>query len=1035
MDELELPSGLAATFRDIDRARANWVAIAGKLDPALWNGMRPVLLRALGRCPDPDMALNALDRLVEPGHESRLHQIAGLMDQRGRPLESLVILLGTSAWQGDLLARHPAFLGRFRPPVGPRRSPSREELESELRLELERHSGSRPQDDAARLGAFRRFRLSHLLRVGINDVLRERPLEEITRDLSRVADASIQLAWEQAWRAISTRFGAPIGPDGARVRGCCLAFGKLGGEELNYSSDIDLMFLFDREGLTEGGRMRLTAGEFFARLAAEVVRLLSAPSDAGAGYRVDLRLRPDGSRGPVARDLMATMAYYDSMGRTWERQALIKVRPVAGDSGLGREFLKAIEPFVYRKYLSFAEINEIKALKRRIENRAKSTGGEDLDVKTGRGGIRDIEYTVQFLQLANGGDLPALRLRGTLPALLGLERAGCLTDQEFRLLEQSYRFLRKIEHRLQMLFDLQVHRLPEAGDGLERLARRMGFVPLEDGTTPAAAFLAQYRACTGPTRAILDHLLHMSFADEGQAEPETDLVLDPDTDPSEAERVLRGHGFADTARALANLALLAREPVPFLSARRCRHFLASIAPQLLKALSTTPDPDMALANLERVTASLGARGELYELFRLHPPSLRLMVDLCAWSQFLSEILVTNPGMADELLDALVLDQPPSRATLDSEISILLKGAEDQDTILRSFQDKEFLRVGVRDILGKDDSRATSLALTEIAESILVTLADRATALLEARSGTPVLLEGPRAGQPCRWAIVAMGRLGAREMSYHSDLDLVILYEGPGRYAWEGGSTFGPSADCHQHFTELAQRIIQLASKPAGAVGGRLYAIDMRLRPTGRSGALVVSLPEFARYHGEGGGAQLWERIALTRARVVHGEPLFVEEVRSVLAQVARAPWPPEGVREAVAMRHRLEASRTDRDLKRGPGGLADIEFIASVLQCQNATALGGCIEPNTMEALNHLERAGLISVVQAAQLREAHAFMDRCLMRMRVTHNRALDELPADPIEVEKLRRRLGPDAPADLVGHLANLRERTRTLFSRLIG
>jgi glutamate-ammonia-ligase adenylyltransferase len=235
-----------------------------------------------------------------------------------------------------------------------------------LRAELDRALVEAPADDGATLRAFRRFRLSHMLRVGINDVLRDRPIEEITRDLSRVADTSIQIAYERAWRVTAARFGEPVAPDGEKVRGCCLAFGKLGGEELNYSSDIDLMFLFDREGTTQGGRMHLSAGEFFAKLSAEVIRLLAAPSDAGAGYRVDLRLRPDGGKGPVARDLLATMAYYDSMGRTWERQALIKVRPVAGDVDLGREFLQAIEPFIYRKYLSFAEINEIKALKRRI---------------------------------------------------------------------------------------------------------------------------------------------------------------------------------------------------------------------------------------------------------------------------------------------------------------------------------------------------------------------------------------------------------------------------------------------------------------------------------------------------------------------------------------------------------------------------------------------------------------------------------------------------------------------------------------------
>ena len=1035
--EVPLPDALASgVFRQLDRARLNWNSLAKRLDTYLWAQMVPVLVRSLNRCPDPDMALNALDRMIEPAGEYRLRQVASLIEHRGRPLESLVILLGTSAWLGDLLTRHPAFFSRFRPQSGLKRSPTRDELEVELRAELDRALVEAPSDDGATLRAFRRFRLSHMLRVGINDVLRDRPIEEITRDLSRVADTSIQIAYERAWRVTAARFGEPVAPDGEKVRGCCLAFGKLGGEELNYSSDIDLMFLFDREGTTQGGRMHLSAGEFFAKLSAEVIRLLAAPSDAGAGYRVDLRLRPDGGKGPVARDLLATMAYYDSMGRTWERQALIKVRPVAGDVDLGREFLQAIEPFIYRKYLSFAEINEIKALKRRIETRAKTTGGEDLDVKTGRGGIRDIEYTVQFLQLANGGDLSALRLRGTLPALLALERAGCLTDQEYRLLDQSYRFLRKTEHRLQMLFDLQVHRLPEDAGGLERLARRMGLGGLEDGTNAADAFMVQFRSCTGPTRAILDHLLHQSFAtDERQAEPETDLVLDPDTDPAEAERILRRHHFNDPVKAIANLALLAREPVPFLSAKRCRHFLASIAPQLLRALSQAPDPDMALANLERVTASLGARAELYELFRLHPPSLRLMVDLCAWSQFLSEIMITNPGMADELLDTLVLDQPPTREMLDREVTTLLKGAEDPETILSSFQDKEFLRVGVRDILGKDDARATSQALTDIAEVILGALAQRAEMELNARSGTPNLTEGPRAGQHCRWAIVALGRLGAREMSYHSDLDIIVLYEGAGRFAWEGaGQMGGSNADCHHHFTELAQRVIRYATQQSQKGQGRLYSLDMRLRPTGRSGSLVLSLPEFSRYHGAGGNAQLWERIALVRARVVHGDPDFVQEVRAALARATQAPWPESGTREMLAMRQRLEASRPERDLKRGQGGLTDIEFITTILQCKNASGNVTEIEPNTLDSISKLEDLGLLDILSATQLREAHAFLNHCLMRLRIVHNRAFDELPADPAELEKLRRRLGPNAPADLSAHIASLRSRTRSLFVKLL-
>lgn len=1036
--EADLPGPLASgVFRDNPRALANWRSLLALSGPVQWKIISGPLTRALARCPDADMALNALERILSPAQASRLAMLGPLLENRGRPLESLVTLLGISQWQGDLLARHPAFLSRLAPPVGQRRAPAREELESELRGELQRLGESRPADAGAELRAFRLFRLSHLLRVGINDALRDRPLEEVTRDLSRVADASIQVAFERAWKTMSTRFGEPFTPTGEPVRGCCLAFGKLGGEELNYSSDIDLMFLFDHQGVTRGGRMELSTMEFFARLSAEVVRLLSAPSDAGAGYRVDLRLRPDGARGPLARDLQGTLAYYDAMGRTWERQALIKARMVAGDAALGRNFIRSAQTFVYRKYLSFAEINEIKALKRRIEVRTRGSGGEGLDVKTGRGGIRDIEFTVQFLQLANGGDLPALRQRGTLGALLALERAGCLTDQEYRLLDQSYRFLRKTEHRLQMLFDLQTHRLPEGPGALGRLARRMGFGPATGGDAAEAeaamAFLVEYRAHTGPTRLILDHLLHLSFAgDDEQAEPETDLVLDPDSDPAHAEQVLARHGFANAPRALANLRLLASEPVPFLSARRCRHFLASIAPELLLALGQTPDPDMALANLERVTASLGARAELYELFRLHPPSLRLMVDLCAWSQFLTEILVSNPGMADELLDSLALDQPPTQSMLENELAALLRGADDPQTILHSFQDKELLRVGVRDILGKDDARATSLALTDIAEVILKALASQCDAELQARSGTPLLTDGPRAGLPCRWALLGLGRLGAREMSYHSDLDIILIYEGNGSFPW--GAAMRGGADCHQHFTELAQRIIRVTSKPHQGSLGKLYAVDMRLRPTGRSGALVTSLPEFGRYHGSGGGAQIWERLALVRSRVVHGEPDFAAEVRHALEKTTRAPWPESGNREVLAMRQRLEASRGERDLKRCPGGMIDIEFLAQVLQTRHADRLPGCLSPNTFIALERLEEVGLLTPLQAAQLREAHAFMSSCLMRLRIVHNRPIDELPGDPPGLDKLRRRLGPTAPANLATHLARLREQTRRLFNELL-
>src|SRR2546423_54445 len=317
-----------------------------------------------------------------------------------KPWKLLPHLSTPSQFFSDLLIATPDFLDMVRLPL--RDSPSRGELLTHLQNDVDA-----AYEDSAVLRAFRRFRQRHMVRIGTNDIIRDRPLEEVTRDISRVADTALEVALRTALRHIGNRFGEPYTANDQPARCVVLAFGKLGGKELNYSSDIDLMFLYDDEGHTRGKRVASTSNDdFYARVVGEVVRLLSAHTDRGMAYRVDLRLRPEGQRGALARSLASTLAYYDTLGRTWERQALIKVRPVAGDTRLGEEFIKAIEPFVYRKYLSFAEINEIKALKRRIEHKTGQAGASDTEVKTGHGGIHDVEFAIQVLQLLNGGDLP-----------------------------------------------------------------------------------------------------------------------------------------------------------------------------------------------------------------------------------------------------------------------------------------------------------------------------------------------------------------------------------------------------------------------------------------------------------------------------------------------------------------------------------------------------------------------------------------------------------------------------------------------------
>ncbi|MGH7170840.1 MAG: bifunctional [glutamate--ammonia ligase]-adenylyl-L-tyrosine phosphorylase/[glutamate--ammonia-ligase] adenylyltransferase, partial [Gemmataceae bacterium] len=569
--------------------------------------------------------------------------------------------------------------------------------------------------------------------------------------------------------------------------------------------------------------------------------------------------------------------------------------------------------------------------------------------------------------------------------------------------------------------------------------------PARQDGDPRDAFLRDYQDKTEPTRRILDHLLHQTFAGQAeQSEPESDLLLDTQPDPETIRAVLGRYPFRDVQGAYQNLVQLAQESVPFLSTRRCRHFLASIAPALLRAVADTPDPDMALVNLEKVTNSLGAKTVLWELFSFNPPSLKLYVDLCAWSQFLSEILINNPGMIDELLDSLVLNQPRSGEELRGELADLCRGAADLEPILHSFQDKELLRIGVRDILHKDSIQETTAVLSDLAEVLLEQIASRQYAPLMKRYGVPILSEGEHAGQPSRFAILALGKLGGREMNYHSDLDLMMVYEGDGRTEPRPGSSRFDNYDLtdnYHFFTEVAQHIIK-ATSYLGPMG-RLYAIDMRLRPTGKSGSLVTPLCEFRRYfvtqqdstsHPEG-GAQLWERQALTRARIVHGDAAFGQEVMDAVAEGAYGlPWRPEIVAEIQAMRERLQASRPASNLKRGPGGLADVEFLVQLLQIKYGRDRLVLRQPNTWQALHALRDAGLLSAEEQTALTAAYDFLLRVQNRLRIVQNRSIDELPETVEEIDKLARRLGYETGERFLAVLEQHRTRTRELFLCLL-
>jgi len=1027
LDHAEKAAGWLRSLgvEDGSRGHANLSSLATLGIPLdLLANMFAVLEEELPQSADPDMALNNLERFISA---ARSPLAMGALFERDRSaLPTLLQILSTSQYLSDLLVRDNESYEIVRVTGG---APvTREDLVGEIVAEID----ALP-DDVEVMRTLRRFKHREILRIVYGDVVAGQKLETVTGQLSHLAEAIVEGALRAATRKVAQRRGMPHGPHGEPARLSMLALGKLGGSELNYSSDIDLIAFFDVDGRTDGQRST-TNQEFFERVIREMVRLLTEPTELGSAYRVDLRLRPQGSQGPLAPSLDAMHRYYENLGRTWERQAFVKARPVAGDLELGQTFLARLQPWIYRRYLSLADITGIKSLKRRIEAHAHRTGVNQRNVKTGHGGIRDIEFAIQFLQLLNGGTLPEVRTGNTLEAIIRLERSGCLSYQERMLLEENYRFLRQIEHRLQILFDLQTHEIPEEKREVRKLAIRLGF----DDTHGDAleSFETAYAEKTGLNRKILDHLLHDAFGDDAQTEPEVDLINEPDPPPERIEAVLGTYPFRDKQAAYHNLMALATEPIRFLSTRRCRHFLAAIAPRLLRAIAATPDPDATLVDLSQVSDSLGGKGVLWELFSSNQPSMDLYVRLCAACPYISGILTSNPGMIDELMDSLLLEKLPSLEARQAAIAELLHGAEDIERILHSFKDAQQLRVGVRDILGRDDVQATHAALADIAEVCLQQIANCEYPRLVGKFGEPTIATDPedphpRAGAPCELVILALGKLGGREPNYHSDLDIVFLYEADGATAHHARSRRNTTTNQH-FFSELGQRIIKTATHLGPY--GRLYEIDPRLRPTGRSGALAVPLAELHRYFAEG-QAQLWERLALCKARVVYGSPRVAQQTMQTVHEVAFGPpWQREHAQEIRSMRMRMQESASDRNLKRGAGGTVDIEFVVQMLQLKYGGTMPAVRKPGTLETLDALHDVGVLAGEDHQHFADAYRHLRTVESRIRLMNSAGRHELPTEGIELEKLAYLLGESDPAALIEKTTAICVENRRRFERFI-
>ena len=1008
-------------IRNLDRATTNLKAIA---ESGMTIDLVALLFEQvevhLPSVSDPDMALNNLERFVLSARSALA--VGALLDRDRTALPILLTIFSTSQYLADLLIRDRESYDALRLSEG--QPYTREVLVRDLRNLMES-----AHDQEAAMTLIRRFKHRETLRIAFGDLVAGQRIGDVTEQISFVAEAACEAAFTFCYRRLSEKWGEPRLADGQKCGYSILAMGKLGGQELNYSSDIDLVMVYESDGECDGNRSRSNR-EFFDQLTRDFSKLLNETTRLGVAYRVDLRLRPEGSKGRICNTIEQMVRYYESKGRTWERQALIKLRPVAGDLALGQVLVDRLRPWVYKRRLTRLGISEIKVLKRKIERRALVDGVERLDVKTGHGGIRDIEFAIQFLQLSYGGHSIGVRTVNTLSAIENLQMAGCLTLEEETLLSQNYGWLRKLEHRLQIMFDLQTHELPEDEDELRKVAIRMGYQDYF-GKTSLERFSEDLDEVTESNRRILNHLLHDAFSEDGENEHEVpieaDLVLDEDPGEELIESIFGRYGFADSQRAYKNLCDLARESTPFLAPNRCRHFLAAISARLIQEISKTPDPDSTLTSLAGVSEKIGAKGVLWELFHSNTSFLELYVRLCACGDYLTGMLRQNPGMVDELVDSLALESLPQLDWLEEHISDLVRGAEDIEPIVHSFKQAQHLRVGIRDILGRDPIRMKHQTLSDIAQVCLSTVTDHEWEKMLAKYGQPMLESDPE--RKCELVVLGLGKLGGREPNYHSDLDVIFLYEEDGRTRHAKSE----KETSNQHFFgELAAQVTKFITYNGPM--GRLYEMDSRLRPTGKSGALALSFAEFERYFATGKG-QLWERLALCKGRVVYGNEKAAQQTNELVAKALYGPVWSDDQRNAVYdMRIRMQDGSQSSNLKRGVGGTVDVEFIVQMFQLMFGSTEPSIRSQGTLDALRALVERGKLSREDGEELADSYQLLRQVESGLRLMNRTARHDFPSSEPELRKLAYLLRFDDWRELELRVSNARNSNRAIFERLV-
>ncbi|MFO7767164.1 MAG: bifunctional [glutamate--ammonia ligase]-adenylyl-L-tyrosine phosphorylase/[glutamate--ammonia-ligase] adenylyltransferase [Pelovirga sp.] len=955
---------------------------------------------------DPDAALNNLERLFD------LLERKALLDVIHEPRQRhhLLTLLGGSPFLTGILCRHNDYFSDLFRDNTIEKSCSENQMYADLTDLI-----ATDADFAQLQAGLRQYKARQVLRIGARDLCGLATLEDVMVELSGLAAAALQRAYDVCSRLLQADYGQPLEQTAAgastEAAMTVLGMGKFGGLELNFSSDIDLIYCYSStHGESTGGKRgeQISLHRYFVKLAEMITRALHQVTEDGFVFRVDTRLRPEGNSGDLAVCVDGAEIYYESWGQSWERAAMLKARPVAGSIPLGDELLRRLKPFIFRRHLDFGMIEDIKVMKQKINASLDRQQHEQLNLKLGRGGIREIEFFIQALQLVNAGSRPQLQQRNSLKTIELLRREEMINTTEAQRLTDAYRFLRMVEHRIQMIQEQQTHSLPQDARAMEVLARRCG-------CADAAAFRTELDHHRQAVHAIFRDLFHSSDEDIAEVRPEVAFILSPDADVDLVKDLLEEKGFINPDAAYETLQLLRGDSQVRRMTRRSRRCLEKLAPLLLGEILDCANPGQALNNLDAFLDSIRARSYFFSLLVENPPIVRMLVALFGSSQLLSRIFIQRP----ELLDTLVLESyntdVKSRDQMEQDLAEQLAQEEDFEwrlDALRRFRNEEFLRIALNDLHGEVSQEDIALQLSFLAEVCLEHAVRMAQQELVARFGAPFSEAADGATHQTEFSVIGMGKLGGGELNYHSDLDIIFIYqdEGQTRPVDQTDPERFRSLSNHEYFAKLAQRIITTLTLVTRE--GLVYKIDTRLRPSGNQGPLVTSLSAFRRYHLE--SAQPWERQAMTKARALTGSADFIRRIQQTIDELTfDRPLPEDMQAEIYRLRGRMEqeiARESDHllNIKTGRGGMVDVEFIAQFLQLRHAAKVVALRTQNTIRILEILAGEQLLPQEDADCLVAGYKFLRQLENKLRLLYDQSINELSMRDNAFRKVARSLG---------------------------